>query len=1001
MTAVVSTRRSFAFLLLLALLGAACRAEPAVEQRSGSLEPAPSATIVPTPEPANAGSVSPTDTESDAGENPPEPDVADLAVEPPAAAAIPASWDDPIPLDAAVAEGTLPNGMTYLVRSNDRPGSQAQLRLVVRAGSVHEAPGTHGAAHFLEHMMFNGTERFPGNEIVQVLESFGSGFGPDVNAYTSYEETVYELEVPARSTDTVQLGLDVLHQWATAATIDPAAVVAERGVVREELRRAVEPVSGRVGREVRNVLFSGSDYLGAEPIGTADVVEAMTDVELREFYERWYQPQNMTVIAVGDISVADTVRRIENTFTQPAPSEATVRPQLQLAPGALSEPVFQVFTDPEIQRPEVEVLWRLGNQPVTTRAGLRNEIVANVSIAMLNSRLFEQLQEGNLVFLGAQATTGQFTSQMRVATVSARTEAASIDTAFEQLLAEVEQARQYGFTQQELDRQLSQLRTLVEQQFAESGTRQDATLAQELVQYALGREVSPAPNEQLDIANEVIDSINVEDAQRFLFDVLATEPFVFVTAPQDDLAVLPTEAELRDGYLGVVGLPVEERERVESEITELMARPEPAAITDRSTLDGLRATIVTYENGARLVYRETAITENSVVLQASSVGGYFATDGPEVPLLDSVPGLVAGSGFASVDIVTLDRLLADSIASVDTSVGRAEEGLSGSAATADLETLFQLVHLHMTEPAITDLQVRQFLERWRPLAENPATNPSVAGNLELWQLRYGTSPWFRLIPTAEDLDAFDQDLLLDAYRARFADAGDFVFAVVGDFDAEVLEDIGARYLGTLPDSGRREVPIDRDPGLPEQNLLGVVEAGVGDQGRVRINWESPYPFTLEADVAAQALELVVDARLRDLIREELGASYAPNAAVSVLSEPKPWVDTIIEVESDPDRLEEVSDVIRAELDRIRAGDIDQVYLDRAIDQLTEGYRFFTNNQWLGLMLFHTRYPDRPSGEYRDRTVVAEQLTIDDLAATAAVVFPPTRSVEVWLLPADG
>ena len=619
---------------------------------------------------------------------------------------------------------------------------------------------------------------------------------------------------------------------------------------------------------------------------------------------------------------------------------------------------------------------------------------------MLNSRLFEQLQEGNLVFLGAQATTGRFRSQMRVTTVSARTEAATIDTALDQLLAEVEQARQFGFTQAELDRQIGQLRALVAQQFAESGTRQDEALAQELVQYALGREVSAAPDAQQAIANEVLDSIRVEDAQRFLFDVLATEPFVFVTAPDDDLAVLPTEADLRDGYRGVVGVPVEERKRVESDVTQLISRPEPAAVVDRGTLDGLSATVVTYENGARLVYRETAITENSVVLRASSVGGYFATDGPEVPLLDSVPGLVSGSGFESVDIVTLDRLLADSIASVNTFVGRAEEGLSGSAATADLETLFQLVHLHMTEPTITDLQVRQFLERWRPLAENPAANPSVAGNLELWRLRYGTSPWFRLIPTAEDLDAFDEELLLDAYRSRFADAGDFVFAVVGDFDPAVLEDIGARYLGTLPDSGEREVPTDRDPGVPEENLLGIVEAGVGDQGRVRINWESPYPFTLEADVTAQALELVVDARLRDLIREELGASYAPNAAVSVLSEPKSWVDTIIEVESDPDRVEEVSEAIRVELDRIRAGEIDEAYLDRAIDQLTEGYRFFTNDQWLGLMLFHTRYPDRPSGEYRDRTFIAERITTDDLAEVATVVFPPTRSVEVWLLPAD-
>ena len=404
------------------------------------------------------------------------------------------------------------------------------------------------------------------------------------------------------------------------------------------------------------------------------------------------------------------------------------------------------------------------------------------------------------------------------------------------------------------------------------------------------------------------------------------------------------------------------------------------------------------------VRREIAIMkalshENIVRLRAQSPGGFFAVDGPEVPLLGRSAGLVAGSGFESIDVVALDRLLAGSLATLSTSIGRASESLTGESSTDDIETLFQLVNLQMTEATITDLQVRQFDERWRPLAEDPSLNPQIAGDLELWQLRYGDSPWFRLFPTLEDLDGLDSELLLTAYRDRFADAGDFVFAVVGDFDQGELIDLGARYLGTLPDSGRREVPIDRDPGLPEENLIATVAAGIGDQGRVRINWESPYPFTLEADVAAQALELVVNARLRDLIREELGASYSPNAAVAVLSEPKSWVDTIVEVESDPERVGEVSDVIHQELERIRAGELDQQYLDLAVDQLTEQYRFFNNNQWLELLLFHTRYDDRPAGEFRTRTDIAQSLTIADMVETAAQVFPPTRSVEIQLIPA--
>ncbi len=1002
-------RQFLALLIALALVATACRSEASVqlaESEQAQSDPTqldPTDSGDPLPQATPSAVVSPT---PEATPEATSPDPSDIdAVEPfngraPAAFEGPASWDEPFELDAAVTEGVLANGMTYLIRNNQRPGAQAQLRLVVQAGSLNETPGTEGVAHFLEHMMFNGTERFPGNEIVQVLEGFGSGFGPDVNAYTSFEETVYELQVPTRSNESLQLGLDVLYQWATAATIDADDVVAERGVVREEYRRSEEGLSGRLNDQIIEVLFGGSDYLGSDPIGSVDVIETMTENELRAFYERWYRPELMTVIAVGDFDVADIQRRIADTFVQPASTDLLDPLQFKDDPGALLEPVFDVITDQEIQRAEIEVLWRLADQPVANPNTWRTDLVNDVTFSMLSTRLFERVQGGDGLFLTANASGGDFTPKTQVVSMGATAGDDDLQTALEQLLVEIERARQFGFSPDELDRELDAKRASVAQQFAERGTRQDNSFAYDLVAYSLSQDVQLDAATQQSIALEIIDSITVADAQRFLFEVLATDPYVLLTAPASLEPQLPIPEDLAATYYSVVGNTVEEQERERSSITELMIRPEPALEVDRQRIDPLQATIVTYANGARLIFRQTAeITENVVRLRAVSPGGFFAVDGPEVPLLDSSAALVGGSGFESVDIVTLEGFLSSSLATLGTSIGRAQESLSGQAATDDIETLFQMVHLQMTEPTITDLQVRQFQEQWRPLAENPNSNPPLAGDLELWRLRYGDSPWFRLIPTIEDLENLDEDLLLDAYRDRFADGGDFVFAVVGDFEPDELIALGASYLGTLPDSGRREVPIDRDPGIPEENLVATVAAGIGDQGRVRINWESPYPFTLEATVTAQALELVVNARLRDLIRERLGASYAPNAAISVLSEPKPWVDTIIEVESDPERVQEVSQAIREELDRIRAGDFDQQYLDLAVDQLTEDDRYSSNNQWIDLLLFHTQYVDRAPGEFLNVTQIARGLTVADLAEAASVVFPPTRSVEIRLVPA--
>jgi len=910
----------------------------------------------------------------------------------------PAEWNQPPPLNPAVTEGRLANGMRYLVRPNDRPGASGQLMLVVQAGSLNEEPGTEGLAHFLEHMMFNGTEQFPGNQLVSVLEGFGATFGPDVNAYTSFEETVYQLQVPINSDSSVQLGLDVLFQWATAATLNTDDVVAERGVVREELRLSAESVAGRIGDQLREVIFDGTGFKDKLPIGLAEEIETMTESELREFYERWYRPELMTIIAVGDFDAAAVIGQIESTFVQPVSAE--VQPPLETPDvGELVEPTFDVITDPEVQRTELEALWRLPRPAVNDAAGARENLVRSITFNMIGDRLLSQVQSGSSELLQATASANGFLGDSTLVSLTASASTGSQEAALVELLTQIEQARQFGFEQDELDRQLDEFRAEFEQFHSSRNTQQDADLAAELVEYSLGRASSPDETVRRDLLLEILDSIQLDDAERFLYEVLESNPFVYVSGPSDEIADLPEPASLEAIYDSIIGRVVDPPGERQATSDELMERPAPAQIVE-STADDFGSTFtVTYENGARLMYTQTTVAENVVIMRADSLGGFFAVDGPEVPLLDVTPNLVGGSGFESVDLVALDRLLSTSIVSLSSSIGRSSETISGESSTEDLEVMLQLLHLQMTEPVITDVRVRQFEEQWRPLTEDPESNPDFAGRLRLWQLRYGDSPWFRFLPNAEDIDALDAELLLNAFKDRFADAGDFIFAFAGDFDPDVLVDLGARYIGTLPDSGRREEPIDRDPGVPEENLVATVEAGVGDQGELRINWESPYPFSIETDVAAAVLELVVDARLRDLIREELGAAYSPRAAVSVLAEPKSWVDTIINVESDPDRVAEVSEVVRAELDRIRAGDFDQGYLDRAVEQLSNDWGFFTNSELIDEMIFYTRYPERDRVEVDSKTAIAERLTIADLASTANLVFPPTRSVEVRSIPA--
>lgn len=912
----------------------------------------------------------------------------------------PEEWAEVSSPDPRAEEYLLDNGIRVIVRANHAPGGQAQLRLVIDAGSLEEEPPYLGVAHFLEHMMFNGTERFPGNELIPVLESFGSAFGADINAYTSYSETVYTLTVPASTHDGVELGLEVLSEWATNATIDPDEVIAERGVVREEMRRSVESVGGRLGEQVRDVLLDGTVHQGRDPIGTLEAVESMHERELRAFYETWYRPDLMTVIVVGDVNIAATKSSIEQAFGSIPAVTNGPEPIVDDPEPGLVEPVYDVITDPEMSQTSIEILWRAKGAMVDSRQALHGTLVKTLATSVIDARLFEAGEQGESVAVAASASSGAITDQLEIVGLEARVDPGDVVDMLKEFALHLEQLRQHGPSVAELTRARDQIRAGVEQQFSESERVQDFELASGYVAYALGQSIVVDPELERDQTLEVLESITARDLRAHIDSILSSSPYVLVTAPASAADELPEPEELAATLDDAIGWRVPAPGHVEAGPDSLMEAPAPATETQREQLQGLNATAVTYENGVQVAVKQTTIADNYVQFQAWSRGGFFHEEGDVVPLLGMASSLVMPSGFATIDTVALDRILGSSVVSLSGEVGRAIETLNGEASIDDLETLFQLIHLQMTEPTISDVSVRRFDENWRPLAENPGVNPGLAADLVLWNLRYGDSPYFRYIPTVADLDALDSDAQLDAWRRRFFNAADFEFVFVGDVEPNVVFDLAAKYLATLPTSEDREGQVDRDPGIPPENLVETVASGIGDQGRLRINWESPYPFTLEAEIAARALEVVVDARLRDLVREELGASYAPHAAVSVLYEPKSWVDTIIEVDGDPDRLDEVSQVVHAELARIRAGELDPGYLERAVDQMAEGFRFFSNDDWIELITFHLANPERSPTEYRDRTAVARALTIADLAETAQLVFPEGHSVEVRLVPAD-
>jgi len=703
--------RVVAVAIAVVVFAAACRIEAPPIDAFNSAGDAPLTAATAEQATAEAADVDPTATV--------EPTATATAAPTPIPTAVPSpNGEVALELDPEVMTGQLDNGLRYFVRRNARPGTQAQLRLTVDVGSVQETDEIAGIAHFLEHMMFNGTKRFPDNELFQVLESFGSAFGADVNAYTSFEETVYTLEMSARDVETVQLGLDVLREWAGEALITERQVVAERGVVREEFRVRTESAASRISDLLLEGLLVDSAFAGRLPIGTLEVIEQMQADDVREFYDTWYRPERMSVIAVGDFDPNDIERRIIAAFSDLEARAPAVDIDLDYGGGALPEPVFNVLLDDEIGRPDLEMVWRFDHEAVETQSTLRSAILGEVTRDLLNDRFFELVQASESPLIDHTVEVGAFTSSFEVLSVAASAEPEAMTQVVSELMTVLEQVRQHGFDDVEFDRTVEKYRSLIEQEYTERATVQDRDLAAGLVNYALGNGVLLSADDKFEAYDDALASLTPLDSQRLIDEILGGDPFVMLTGPTRLSGVLPEPEELAAAFDEVNQKPVPPREQSSAIPTELMARPEPATVISTEAIDAIGATVVTFENGARMGYRQTKIVDNFLEFSAVSEGGFFATDGPETPLLGQISGSVLRSGFESIDAVTLGRYLSDSSVSLSGAVGRSYERLGGSASTSDLETFLQLVHLQMTAPVRTVV----------PAAGSQPRNPTHAGS---------------------------------------------------------------------------------------------------------------------------------------------------------------------------------------------------------------------------------------------------------------------------------
>lgn len=906
--------------------------------------------------------------------------------------------DSSLPMDSAVVAGTLDNGLSYFIRHNEEPVDRVELRLVVNAGSVLEEADQRGLAHFVEHMAFNGTDRFEKQELIDYLELIGTRFGPDLNAYTSFDETVYMLQVRSDSAEILHTGLEILREWASNVSFDPEEIEKERGVVIEEWRLG-RGADARMFDKQLPVLLSESHYADRLPIGTPEILQSFEHHRLTDFYERWYRPDLMSVVVVGDVNVNDIRESIETLFADLQSSGDSARPVFDVPDH--DETLVASAVDSEAPYSSVSVIYKHPVRPFNTVDDFRQRIVQQLFSNMLNARLDELRQQADPPFLVAGAGAGAFVREKGFYNVNAVVHEGAYLNGLQALFTEVERIRQFGFSESELDRQKSAYLRWYESAFLERDKTESSVYAAEYVRHYLEGEAIPGIAFEYELVQQLLPGIDLAEIDQEADHWLTRKNRVVMMSGPDKESVLPPSKAEVLAVIDAVSTgdlePYVDATRTDPILPE---QPEAGSILEREYDAAVDVTRMTLSNGAKVVLKPTDFKNDEILFAAYSPGGTsLYPDSLDTPG-DFASTLIGQSGVGTLDPISLEKMLSDKIVSIGPSIGEMSESLSGSSAPADLEILMQMIHGLMVYPRADSTAYASFNNRLASLVESFSVDPNRVYFDTLSTTLSQNHPRRRPMTPAV-VDEMDLVKSFDIYRDRFADADDFTFYFVGAFDMSTMERLIETYVASLPAlPDRQETWKDLGVRPPRGVVKKEVRKGLEQQSRVQIILTGPADWNMQNRRVVAALGNVLDIRLREVLREDLGGTYGVSVGGSISRYPQSSYSFSIGFGCDPARVDDLINAIMTEIESLKMSPPDQIYIDKTREIFLNGHEqgLRQNNSWLQWLQFYDRNQLDPQEILTGIPDFAAELT-PEMIHDAAVRYLDTENyVQVVLLP---
>ncbi|SEP77332.1 M16 family metallopeptidase [Flavobacterium urocaniciphilum] len=828
--------------------------------------------------------------------------------------------DVKVPFDPNVKTGVLPNGLTYFIRKNAKPEKKVDLRLVIKAGSILETDQQQGLAHFMEHMCFNGTKRFPKNKLVDYLQSIGVKFGQHLNAYTSFDETVYFLPIPADSPEKIENGFNILEDWAFNTTLSPEEIDKERGVVLEEYRLGLGADKRMMGRFMPKMMYN-SQYAHRLPIGQKEILENFTYDKLTSFYKDWYRPNLMAVIVVGDIDVNEMEKKIKDHFSS-YKNPKNEKPRSQFEVPNHKETFVAIESDKEASSSDVQLLYKDLDTPKKriTEKDLKKAIVESLFTSMINARLDEYANGNKPPFLYGYSYHGETFAQTKNAYQSmAMTEDNKQLEALKVLVDENNRVKKFGFKQGELDRAKAEVLAWKDKQYKEKDKQNSEMYVNELQSHFLSGNLLPGIEWSYEFYSKFIPTITLADVNAEISKLIREENrVVILTSPEKESIKKITESEV----LSVLNNDASTIKDYEDKAVaaSLLRNPiKEGSIINKSTIDKIGVKTFELSNGAVVKYKKTDFKNEEILFEAVSFGGSNLYSNEDFKKVNWANGGLTEAGFSGLKTNDVTKFMTGKIANVSPYISGLTEGLRGSSTPKDFEYMLQMMYAYFTDLNYDAEAFEAYKQKQNSMFANIASQPNFYFSQEFYSYLNQDNPRFLgLVPMEKDWTYTDYKLAYEKYKERFANAGDFEFYFVGNIDETQFENLIKKYIASLPATKSKETYKDLGYRVRKGEVKKVVNKGTDPKSNVNIMIFGETSYNADEVLPMQFLGEILNIKLTEKLREAESGVYTVRSSGSVSKVPYGSFNFNVSFPCGPDNAEKLIQSTLQEMEKLVA-----------------------------------------------------------------------------------